>query len=59
MAPHKEADCIDCRINRRIRDVAREMCGCGERGCEQEREWRKFGRAVARAVKKELEAERE
>jgi len=58
MAPHKMADCVDCRINKRIRELAKESCGdCSSTPCPYCRSLRVFGRAVARAVKRELEAD--
>lgn len=58
MAPHKEADCVDCRINRRIRELAKVQCGdCQSIPCPHCHYLRRFGREVARAVKRELNAE--
>jgi hypothetical protein len=53
MAPHKEADCVDCRINRRIRELAKEFGG-SHTHLQDLAELRRFGREVARQVKKEL-----
>jgi hypothetical protein len=60
MAPHKLAGCVDCRINKRIREIAKQHCGdCISTPCPFCRKLRAFGREVARAVKREIEAEHE
>lgn len=58
MAPHKMADCVDCRINQRIRQLAKASCGdCLSTPCPYCKRLRAFGRAVAHAVKNELRRE--
>lgn len=54
MAPHKIADCVDCRINRRIRELVKPKYRRRRVVCFNAAELRAFCRNVVREARKEL-----